>query len=209
MNILFMNMLRGLIWKVPPKERCRFIVKSFKLSCMSRIFRRFAIAWAPQEGLCALILNECKQDLIRFAPNLHVFQHPLGPRLSRRYVRCLETVAPHDAQVEGGWQEIEILYSFEREAIFRSNLLPKSVPQVRDGWPENARVAPRHRPGMSFRGREVGVHKRLGTNEVAACQLAQRNPPPEEYLATAMALLQQTPLGVPQAITGRRRANED
>lgn len=104
-NILFMNMLRGLIWKVPDKD-----------------FQ------ALREG----------------------------------YHRAM------------------------RGALVPSPLMCRKLKEVRDTWPEGARV--------------VGVHKRLGTNEVAACQLAQRNPPPEEYLAVAKALLQRTPPGVPQVL---------
>lgn len=104
-NILFMNMLRGLIWKVPEKE----------------------------------------------------FQ-----ALRNCYHRAMQG------------------------ALQPSPLMCRKLQEVCDTWPEGARV--------------VGVHKRLGTNEVAACQLAQRNPPPEEYLAMAKMLLQQTPPGVPQVL---------
>ncbi|CAE7847375.1 kmo [Symbiodinium microadriaticum] len=71
-------------------------------------------------------------------------------------------------------------------ALTISPLISRRVREVTETWPERARV--------------VGVHKRLGTNEVAACQLAQRNPPPEEYLEAAKALLQQTPPGVQQVL---------
>ncbi|CAJ1326779.1 unnamed protein product [Effrenium voratum] len=71
-------------------------------------------------------------------------------------------------------------------ALQPSPLMSRRVREVTETWPEGARV--------------VGVHKRLGTNEVAACQLAQRNPPPLEYLAAAKAILAQTPPGVPQVL---------
>lgn len=104
-NILFMNMLRGLIWKVPEKD----------------------------------------------------FQ-----ALRHCYHRAMQG------------------------ALKPSALMTRKLSEVRETWPTGARV--------------VGVHKRLGTNEVACCQLAQRNPPPEEYLAMAKVLLQQTPPGTPQVL---------
>lgn len=71
-------------------------------------------------------------------------------------------------------------------ALELSPLMRRRVDEVCATWPRGARV--------------VGVHKRLGANEVAACQLNQRTPPPTEFIEQARHVLADTPPGVPQVL---------
>ncbi|CAE7660922.1 kmo [Symbiodinium sp. CCMP2592] len=116
---------------------------------------------------------------------LHSSSYNMNKRVSILFMNMLRgliwSVPPKDFQaLRAGY------YCAMQGALTISPLISRRVREVTETWPERARV--------------VGVHKRLGTNEVAACQLAQRNPPPEEYLEAAKALLQQTPPGVQQVL---------
>lgn len=75
--------------------------------------------------------------------------------------------------------------AMERALIPVDPILEK-VDQECSQWPQGARV--------------VGVHKRLDTREVAACQLSQRAPHTSEFIENARAVLATTPPHIPQVI---------
>mmetsp|Transcript_7503 Transcript_7503/g.17236 ORF Transcript_7503/g.17236 Transcript_7503/m.17236 type:complete len:426 (+) Transcript_7503:358-1635(+) len=116
---------------------------------------------------------------------LHPHAYQLTKRVSILFMNMLRgliwSVPPKD------FQALRAGYNRAIDGALKfSPLINRRVCEVTRTWPEGARV--------------VGVHKRLGTNEVAACQLGQRNPPAHEYLEAAKRLLDQTPPGVQQVL---------
>jgi len=77
----------------------------------------------------------------------------------------------------------EALTDFRRRYAAASVGAVRPVPRVRDRVDEICGA------WESTKAYAVGVHKRLGTPEVAACQLSQRAPAPSEFIACARAAL--------------------
>lgn len=78
---------------------------------------------------------------------------------------------------EGLQTELRARYAEAAKALCPSSRMTAEAQRVAEGWGKDAYV--------------VGVHKRLGTPQVAACQLCQRAPKTEEFVAKAKELLAQ------------------